>query len=107
MARLAKQRCDAARRTYEIWWANYRDNGAPGELVYRWSLRLLESERQLSDKQADQVAAFRGHAERMLELERFVERRRHASRQITIDEITAAEFYRTEADLWLLQAKEK
>jgi hypothetical protein len=107
MARLAKQRSEAARRTYEVWWANYHDAGAPGELVYRWSVRWLEAERQLSDRQADQVAAFQAHADRMLELSRLVEKRRQASRQITIDEITGAEFYRAEADLWLLQAKEK
>src|SRR5438067_5700436 len=70
LSRLGTLRRDAARKTYEVTWANYRDRRASADTLYRWSLRWLESERQLSDKQADQLAAFKGHWERMRDLER-------------------------------------
>ncbi len=104
--RLALQRRDAARRTYETAWANYRDRRGSDDLLYRWSIRWLDAERQLSDRPSAQVAAFQRHWERMAELERLVRRVQRAG-QATIDEISAAEFYRTEAELWLIQAREK
>jgi hypothetical protein len=106
LARLAVQRRDAARRTFETTWANYRDRRVSDDLLYRWSVRWLEAERQLSDKQTDQVAAFQAHLERMAELERLI-RRVHRAGQATVDEVSGADFYRTEAELWLFQAKEK
>ena len=104
LARLARQRRDAARRTYEVTWANYRDGRAPGDTLYRWSKRWLDAERRLSDRPADHVAACRAHWERMRDLERLVERVRR-SRQATHDEVSGAEFYRVEAEIWLLEAQ--
>jgi hypothetical protein len=104
--RLAVQRRDAARATYEAMWANYREGRVPEELPYRWSRRWLEAERQLSKPPADQVAAFRGHWERMKDLENIV-RKLQRSRVSTIDQVSAVEFYRTEAELWLLQATQE
>jgi hypothetical protein len=104
--RLAKQLRDAARTTYETTWTNYREGRVPGELVYRWSRRWLKAERQLSDKPADQLAAFQAHRDRMQKLEALVERV-HRAGQTTVDEVSAAEYYRVEADLWLAQARER
>src|SRR5919201_4048882 len=73
LTRLAGQRRDAAHKTYEAVWANYRERRAPEEALYRWSVRWLESERQLSDKPADQVAACKAHWERMRDLERLLD----------------------------------
>src|SRR5438874_10838478 len=72
LSRLATQRRDAARKTYEVMWANYRDRRVADEVLYRWSLRWLEAEKQLSERQADQAAACKGHFERMRELERLI-----------------------------------
>jgi hypothetical protein len=105
LARLAVQRRDAARRTYEALWLDYRERRAPEDLLYRWSLRWLEADRELSDQQADRVAAYQGHFERMRDLDRII-RRLHGSGQITIEEASATEYYRVEAELWLLKAKE-
>lgn len=104
LARLATQRRDAARKTYELMWANYRDRRVADEVLYRWSLRWLEAEKQLSDRQADQAAACKGHFERMRELERLI-RNIQRTGQITIDEVSASEYYRVEAEMWLLQAR--
>ena len=105
IARLAVQRRDAARRTYQVLWIDYRERRASEDLLYRWSLRWLESERDLSDQPVDQVAAYLGHLERMRELERLIRRLRDSG-QSTIEESSAAEYYRTEAELWLMKAKE-
>lgn len=104
LARLAVERRDAARRTYLTQWTDYRERRASGDSLYRWSVRWLEAERRLSDQQADVVAAFRGHWERMRDLERLISRLQ-SSGQVTIDEVSAAQFYRAEAEVWYLQAK--
>jgi len=54
LSRLAKQRRDAARQTYQTTLANYRDGFASEELLYRWSRRWLEAERQV-DKRQEQL----------------------------------------------------
>jgi hypothetical protein len=105
IARLALQRRDAARKTYQVLWLDYRERIASEDALYRWSVRWLDAERELSDQQADQMTAYQGHFERMRDLERLIRRLRESA-QTTIDEASAAEFYRTEAEMWLLQAKE-
>jgi hypothetical protein len=105
LARLAVQRRDAARRTYEALWLDYRERRASEDLLYRWSLRWLEAERELSDQQADQVAAYQAHFERMRDLDRII-RRLRGSGQTTIEEASATEYYRVEAEIWLLKARD-
>jgi hypothetical protein len=104
LSKLATQRRDAARKTYEIMWDYYRDNRTAEEVVYRWSLRWLEAERQLSEKEVDQIAACNAHLERMRELDRLVTKQKTA-RSITIDVTSSVEYYRVEAEFWMLQAK--
>jgi hypothetical protein len=106
LARLAVQRRDAARRAYEVLWLDYRERLGSLDTLYRWSIRWLEAERQLSPQPADQVAAFRAHSGRMRDLDRLI-RRLHAAGQTTVDETSATEFYRTEAEIWVLQAQQQ
>ena len=106
LSQLAVAARDAARKTFETIWTNFREGRAPDENLYRWSLRWLDAERQLSDKHDDQVAAFKAHWERMWELEKIIRNVRRSG-QATIDEVSATEFYRVEAEIWLLQAQEE
>jgi hypothetical protein len=104
LAALAKERLEAAHKTYEVMWANYREGRrVSDDTLYRWSLRWLEAERQVGQQPAEQVAAFQGHRNRMADLERLIRGVRRVG-QATVDELSAAVFYRTEADFWLLQA---
>jgi hypothetical protein len=103
---LIKQRRDAARKTYETTWTNYREGRVPEEVVYRWSKRWLKAERELSNRQEDQVAACAAHLERMIELERIVQRLQ-SSRQTTVDVLNAVEYYRIEAAEWLALARKE
>jgi hypothetical protein len=75
------------------------------EFPYRWSRRWLEAEREMTDGKAEQVAACKGHLERMREMER-IERELRRSRLNPVNELTAAEFYRVEAEIWLTQVQE-
>jgi hypothetical protein len=87
-------------------WTNYREGRAAGEVLYRWSRRWLNAERQLSARPADQVAALEAHLQRMRRLEALVQKVQRSG-QTTIDEISATEYYRVEAEIWLLQAREE
>jgi len=105
--KLAQAKVEAARKTYEVVWKNNREGFIPFvELVYRWSRRWLEAELELSDKKADQMAAYQAHSDRMRELTR-ITRERFRFRANTIEEATAVEFYTTEADAWMELAKNK
>jgi hypothetical protein len=104
LARLSKQKLDSARKTYEVLWSDYREGfRISDDTLYRWSLRWLEAERQLYKQPADQIVALKEHRDRMVELEKLIQRVRQV-RQATINEVSATEFYRTEADIWLMQA---
>lgn len=104
LAKLAKARVEAARKTYGVLWQNYREGQRSDDLLYRWSLRWLEAERRVVEQPADQVAAFKNHYDRMVDLEKIV-RRVHQAGQGTVNELSAAEYFRSEAELWLLEAK--
>jgi len=105
LAKLSKERVEAAHKTFQVMWENYREGRrVSDDTLYRWSLRWLEAERQLSKQQPDQVAAYKGHRDRMAELERLIRKVRRVG-QGTVDELSAAEFYKSEAEIWLLQAE--
>jgi|SRR5579884_1544654 len=104
-AELARQKRDAARKTYEVTWTNYLEGRVPEELVYRWSKRWLRAEEALSARPDDRIAARTAHLQRMIELERLV-RRLQPLRQVTVDVVSAVEYYRAEAELWLAEAKQ-
>src|SRR5262245_8908656 len=90
LTRFSKDRVDAARKTYEVLWANYRDGfRVSNDTLYRWSRRWLDAEREMSKKPADQVAALLAHRNRMAELERLIRNVRRVG-QATVDEQSAA-----------------
>jgi hypothetical protein len=103
--KLATAKRDAARRTYEVIWKNNREGYIPvAEVAYRWSRRWLKAELELSPKKPDQIAAYQAHVERMRELSR-ITRGRYQNRVNTLDEASATDYYRFEAQIWLEQAK--
>jgi hypothetical protein len=102
---LARARVEAARKTYAEMWRNHREGRLPrSELVYQWSCRWLAAERDVSPAKADQAAAFKGHWNRMKELDKMT-REQFRARFVPIEEATATEFYRLEAELWWTKAQ--
>lgn len=105
---LAKERLRAARHAYEVVWARFKPfdlSKGDGEDVYRWSRRWMESERDFATTKAGRVAAVRGHVERMKKLEQEV--RMYARGTIPFRQLAATQFYRAEAELWLLAERAK
>lgn len=106
---LLEARLKAARQTYELLIAAWqRDAGGASdpEQVYLWSRRWLEAQRDLTEKQTDQVAALEAHRTRIEQLEKLARKLREAGvagRTV----VAVAEFYRLEAELWLVEAKSK
>jgi RNA polymerase sigma factor (sigma-70 family) len=134
-AALRKAQLVFARKAFGGIWSHYQVGLSDEEAVYRWSVRWLEAERALAVKKADHIAAFTAHWNRMKELAKLAPERaivvpagnmfngkiQHGllfkdgkqltmvaelnTRPASLTEITG--FYRTEAELWLAQAKEK
>ena len=103
--KLSRAKRDAARATYEVIWRNNREGFVPfAEVAYRWSKRWLKAELELSPKKPDQISAYQAHLERMRDLSR-ITHARYQNRVNTIDEASASDFYRLEAQVWLEQAK--
>ena len=104
---VAKARLDAARAAFDKLVAAQR-NGAPmdPELRFRWSQRILGAECDLAKDQASIVAAYKGHLDRMIELERitgnFVK-----TGVLRTYEGSAANYFRLDAEERLLRARQK
>lgn len=73
------------------------------EQVYVWSVRWLQAQRALNPKLEDQAAALQDHHKRMAKLKKaFEELSRDLVPRTCVDE---AEWYRLEAQLWLVEFK--
>ncbi len=77
----------------------------PSELVYLWSRRWLETQRDMSDQKASQVIAYSEHLGRMEDLRALATKAlMEGARDITQSDVDASEFYVCEAKAWLLES---
>jgi outer membrane protein TolC len=79
---------------------------ATAEQVYGWSVRWLDAQRGAGGEKADRVKALEDHVKRMKNLQRHVEQM-YKGGLVPRLEVAGAQFYLTEAELWLAQAKAK
>ena len=101
---LSRARVDAARKTYAVLASDYRLGWLPwSEPVYRWSRRWLDAERDLASRDEERLAAVKAHLQRMRDLDRITQAR-FRRQDTTVDESTAAQYFRLEAEVWLYQA---
>jgi hypothetical protein len=104
---LAEARVNSARKAYEETVKLYREGRIRDvDRVYLWSQRWLDAERDLNSKKADQVAAVEAHWKRMKKLEESFQSRYKVGAAAAI-ELAAVEYYRVEAEVWLVKAKAK
>jgi RNA polymerase sigma factor (sigma-70 family) len=97
----------AARKTYEETMARYRNANLEGsESLYLWSRRWLEAQLDLAAAKDDRIAAYREHLDRMRSVEKIAKAFANAG-QGRVSDASAAEYYRTQAEIWLEQAKAK
>jgi hypothetical protein len=99
-ADLVKAKYEAAREAYKATVQAYQVGQSDAEKVYLWSRRLLEAQRELGNKQADQVRALEAHRGRMKDL-RELAAKRYQAEQVPQADVLGAEFYAVEAALWL------
>jgi RNA polymerase sigma factor (sigma-70 family) len=76
------------------------------DFLFAGSRRLLEAQRDMSDKKEDQVAALEAHWQRMKQIEELNKKRFDAGR-IGIQDYAESKYYRLEAEVWLEKAKAK
>jgi RNA polymerase sigma factor (sigma-70 family) len=64
-AKLNASRFDAAKKAFAAIWSDYERGRHDEEAVYRWSLRVLESQRASAENPGAEIKAFEAHLERM------------------------------------------
>ena len=101
---LAEARYKAAVRQFDEVWTYYRQARTDSFLTYYWSKIVLEAQQDLSDAQADRVAALEAHLGRIKRLEALVLKVRRLGFGRSID-VGATAYYRLEAELWLEEAR--
>jgi len=108
-AATAKARRDAAKKVYEASWDVYVHDSQIGrgdiEYYHDWSVRWMQAERDLVQKKAERIAAVEGHLKRMqVWKERLDDGVKNGATR-PLYEVSAAEFFRLEAEDWLAAAK--
>ncbi len=104
-AKQFRAKAEAARKTYEVFWKDYKEGLVPfTEVPYRWSRRWMKAELELLDAKADRMPTYQAHLERMRDLERKA-RDRVRIKVSSIDELSAAQYYVAEATAWVERAK--
>lgn len=103
---LLKELHRAAREEMDARWQEFLAGRGTLDIMLGASLRLLEAERELSDKKADQVTALENHWRRMREMEKVDQAQFQAGRLAEAD-WAQSRFYRIQAELWLEKAREK
>lgn len=117
LSELAQARLKAAQEAYRrVMVTQEDDTKFDAEVQYVWSKRLLEAEREVARDNKEVAAAFQSHLDRMAGLETKTKKREEDQRRAgkangygpdQLARLTAAAFYRAEAELWLERAKPK
>jgi RNA polymerase sigma factor (sigma-70 family) len=103
---LLKARVEAARTEVEARMKEFEAGRGTLELLYASSRRLLQAERELTEKKADQDAALQAHFERMKNVEEINKDRFEAGR-IAIQDYAVSQYWRLEAEIGLERTKQK
>jgi hypothetical protein len=101
---LAEARYNAALKQFDLTWQYYQQSRVESFDVYAWSRLLLDAKRGVSGRQADQIAAYEEHLDRMQKLETLIKKVRRLGFGRSSD-VGASEYYRIEAEYWLAEAK--
>jgi hypothetical protein len=103
---LTKARLEAARNAYKAV-EDLPSEDRNGEIRYIWSKRLLEAEKEAANDQAEVLAAYKTHYERMMKFKKVINDLQKSPDKLPLEITTSAEFYRIEAELWLERAEKR
>jgi hypothetical protein len=106
MKRLLKERYDAANNEFKQCFEQFKNKQIGVERCCQSLLRLLESQKDLSDKKADVVTAWECHCARMKESERLAKNSAATGIGLEIDALIA-QYFRLDAEIGLERAKAK
>lgn len=101
---LAKDRVEAARKTFETVQLEFRDGKATLDQLRDWSNRWVQAQQEVSTKKADRLAALEAHVARMKIVEKLALERFQAQRGLNSD-ISAAEYWRVDSELRLARER--
>jgi hypothetical protein len=103
LKKLKEEKLRVAKEAYE----NVRKKRTDSlEVVYPLSIKFLKSELDLANSEAEKLASYQGHLNRMREVADFCDRLREAE-SISVDNWLAATYYRLEAEIWRDEFKMK
>jgi RNA polymerase sigma factor (sigma-70 family) len=104
MRTLLMARLDAAFEEAETRRRRYYEGKETLDIAIHSSLRLLEAERELSSKKADQRVALENHLQRMQELEK-INRLKIDAGSLAAQDLAEVKFHRLQAEIWLERMK--
>jgi hypothetical protein len=105
-AELLKAKLSAAQATLAVLMERYQagQGKVDEDQIYVWSRRALAGQIAIKTSKDDRKAAYAAHLERMKQIEVIAKAGFDAGR-IPKDQVTAAMYYRIEAQIWLTQTK--
>jgi outer membrane protein TolC len=103
---LAKAKLEAARGEYEARFIQFVAGRGTLDFLLDTSRRLLDSERAVTTKEADLVAAFERHWIVTKQIEE-VNKSRYDAGRISIEDLLQSTYFRLQAEIWLVEAREK
>jgi hypothetical protein len=96
----------AARKTFELVTEAHRTGTSDADRAYLWSRRWMEAERHLATSRTEHVAAVEAHVARVNALVATTKALYEAG-ETALDRVIAAQFYLAEAELSLIEARQK
>jgi len=104
MKSLLQARLDAVTTEVKARFLEYCAGRGTLDILTSGSRRLLDAERDLSTKKADQITAWESHLQRMQQVY-LINLDRYNAGRITLQDLKQAEFYRFDAEIGLERAK--
>lgn len=101
---LAKDRVEAARKTFETVELEFRQGKATLDQLRDWSNRWVQAQQDASTKKAERLAALEAHVTRMKTVEKLALDRYQAQRGLASD-MSAAEYWRVDGELRLARER--
>ena len=105
---LVKARLEAARKTYEQTFLRFRNGveGAAPDALFTWSCRWRDAEEAIKPGKAGRIVAAQAHLRRIQEVAKLFAAYAKAG-QARQSDASAAEYYRLQAEIDLIQAKSR
>ena len=103
---LAKEKLEVAKTCFESRFKEFLAGRGTLDFLFSASKQWLESERALATKETDLEPAFERHWELMKQIED-VNKARYEAGRIAVHEYLETKYYRLEAEIWLLEARQK